>query len=92
MFLAKKITELIGSDTNNILHLTNLGEVSWYQMAQEIATIKGFAVERLVPINVKSLNRKAPRPLNTSLVCTRTDELAIDLSTTWTESLRQVLL
>ena len=92
LFLANKITELIGSDANNILHLTNLGEASWYQMAQEIAVIKGFAVERLVPINAKSLNRKAPRPLNTSLVCTRTDELAIDLSMTWAESLRQVLL
>ena len=27
-----------------------------------------------------------------SLVCARTEELAIDLSTTWAESLRQVLL
>jgi len=92
LFLANKITELIGSDTNNILHLTNLGEASWYQMAQEIAVIKGFGVERLVPINAKSLNRTAPRPMNTSLVSTRSAELAIDLSLTWAESLRQVLL
>ena len=92
LFLAKKISELIGSDANNILHLTNLGEASWYQMAQDIAVIKGFALERLVPIDAKSLGRKAPRPTNTSLVCARTEELAIDLSTTWAESLRQVLL
>lgn len=92
IFLANKITELIGSNANNILHLTNLGETSWYQMAQDIAVIKGFALERLVPIDAKSLERKAPRPTNTSLVCTRTEELAIDLSMTWAESLRQVLL
>ena len=92
LFLAKKISELIGSDANNILHLTNLGEASWYQMAQDIAVIKGFALERLVPIDAKSLGRKAPRPTNTSLVCARTEELAVDLSTTWAESLRQVLL
>ena len=92
IFLANKITELIGSNANNILHVTNLGETSWYQMAQDIAVIKGFALERLVPIDAKSLGRKAPRPTNTSLVCARTEELAIDLSTTWAESLRQVLL
>ena len=92
LFLANKITELIGSDANNILHLTNLGEASWYQMAQEIAVIKGFAVERLVPINTKSLNRKAPRPTNTSLISIRDEELTLDLSTTWADSLRQVLL
>jgi dTDP-4-dehydrorhamnose reductase len=92
IFLANKITELIGSDVSNILHITNLGEASWYQMAQGIAVIKGFALERLVPIDAKSLERKAPRPINTSLVCTRTGELTIDLSMTWAESLRQVLL
>ena len=92
LFLAKKISELIGSDANNILHLTNLGEASWYQMAQEGAIIKGFAVERLVPINARSLNRKAPRPTNTSLISTRDEELTLDLSTTWADSLRQVLL
>jgi dTDP-4-dehydrorhamnose reductase/4-ketoreductase len=92
LFLANKITELIGSDVSNILHITNLGEASWYQMAQGIAVIKGFALERLVPIDAKSLERKAPRPINTSLVCTRTGELTIDLSMTWAESLRQVLL
>lgn len=92
LFLANKITELIGSDANNILHLTNLGEASWYQLAQEVAIIKGFAVERLVPINARSLNRKAPRPTNTSLISTRDEELTLDLSTTWADSLRQVLL
>ena len=92
LFLAKKISELIGSDANNILHLTNLGEASWYQMAQDIAVIKGFALERLIPIDAKSLERKAPRPTNTSLVSTRSVELAIDLSLTWSDSLRQVLL
>jgi dTDP-4-dehydrorhamnose reductase len=61
-------------------------------MAQDIAVIKGFALERLVPIDAKSLERKALRPTNTSLVCARTEELAIDLSMTWAESLRQVLL
>lgn len=92
IFLANKITDLIGSDANNILHLTNLGEASWYQMAQEIANIKGFALERLMPISAKSLKRKAPRPSNTSLVCVRAKELTIDLSMTWVDSLRQVLL
>lgn len=92
IFLADKITELLNSNANNILHVTNLGETSWYQMAQDIAVIKGFSLERLVPIDAKSLGRKAPRPTNTSLVCARTEELAMDLSTTWEESLRQVLL
>lgn len=92
IFLANKITELIGGNANNILHLTNLGQASWYQIAQDIAVIKGFALERLVPIDAKSLERKAPRPTNTSLVSARTEELAIDLSMTWAESLRQVLL
>lgn len=92
IFLANKITELIESDANNILHITNLGQASWYQMSQEIAVIKGFEVERLVPVSAKSLKRKAPRPFNTSLVSERKLELTVDLSTTWTDSLRRILL
>jgi dTDP-4-dehydrorhamnose reductase len=92
IFLANKITELIESDANNILHITNLGQASWYQMSQEIAVIKGFEVERLVPVSAKSLKRKAPRPFNTSLVSERNLELTVDLSTTWTDSLRRILL
>jgi dTDP-4-dehydrorhamnose reductase len=92
IFLANKITELVESDANNILHITNLGQASWYQMSQEIAVIKGFEVERLVPVSAKSLKRKAPRPFNTSLVSERKLELTVDLSTTWTDSLRRILL
>ncbi len=92
IFLANKITELIESDVNNILHITNLGQASWYQMAQEIAVIKGFEVERLVPVSAKSLNRKAPRPFNTSLVSERNLELTVDLSITWADSLRKILI
>ena len=91
VFLAQKIMEVINSEANGILHITNFGEVSWFEMAHKVASIKGLSKSRLIPISINSLKQQAPRPMNTSLISIKNLMYNLDLSLTWEDSLKQIL-
>ena len=91
IFLAQKIIEIINSSANQVLHITNFGQTSWFEMAREVARIKGFSANRLVPISIDSLKQIAPRPKNTSMVSVRNELYNLNLSLKWEDSLGQIL-
>jgi dTDP-4-dehydrorhamnose reductase len=91
IFLAQKIIEIINSEANQILHITNFGQASWFEMAHEVAKIKGFSANRLVPISINSLKQIAPRPKNTSMISVKNEIYNLNLSLKWEDSLKQIL-
>ena len=91
LYLAKKIAELINTEANQILHITNFGQASWFELAHQVATIRGFSVHRLIPISGNSIKQLAPRPKNSSMISVKDKIYNLDLSLTWENSLEQIL-
>ena len=61
--LAKAIKEIIDkkSDKYGIYHVTNKGEVSWYEFAKKIFEIKNIDI-KVNPVTSEEFPRPAPRP------------------------------
>ena len=61
--LAKAIKEIIDkkSDKYGIYHVTNKGEVSWYEFAKKIFEIKNIEI-KVNPVTSEEFPRPAPRP------------------------------
>jgi len=61
--LAKAIKEIIDkkSDKYGIYHITNKGEVSWYEFAKKIFEIKKIEI-KINPVTSEEFPRPAPRP------------------------------
>ena len=65
--LAKAISELLNSDKYGIYHLTNKGEVSWYDFAKKIFELKNIDI-KINPVSTEEFKRPAPRP-HYSVLC-----------------------
>jgi dTDP-4-dehydrorhamnose reductase len=59
--LARALEPLIHTDRFGLYHLTNTGECSWFDFAQEIFRLAGLTPD-LQPITSEALGRKARRP------------------------------
>jgi len=59
--LARALNPLIHTDRFGLYHLTNTGECSWHEFAQEIFRLAGLAPD-VQPITSEALGRKARRP------------------------------
>jgi dTDP-4-dehydrorhamnose reductase len=83
--LAKAMAALIEHETLGILHITNEGECSWYEFAQEIIRLSGrqAAVE---PITTDQAGRPAARPAYSVLSAERRRRLGIKMPH-WKEAL-----
>jgi len=55
------------NDNHGVYHLVNQGECTWYEVAQEIATILDFPEECVVPTETKDFYTNLKRPKDTSL-------------------------
>ena len=60
---------LVDQERYGLYHVTNQGEVSWFEFAQEVLKAAGLDPERVEPITTASLNppRPAKRPANSRL-------------------------
>jgi dTDP-4-dehydrorhamnose reductase len=67
--LAQGILRLVVDRRAGLFHLTNQGEVSWFEFAQEVLRANGDDPERVEPIMTADLDppRPAPRPANSVL-------------------------
>jgi dTDP-4-dehydrorhamnose reductase len=67
--LAVAIKRLVVERRPGLFHLTNQGEVSWFEFAQEVLRLSGQDPERVRPIRTVDLDppRPAPRPANSVL-------------------------
>jgi dTDP-4-dehydrorhamnose reductase len=61
--LAKQIVELVLSEAPvGIYHGTNSGQATWFEFAQQIFTIAGADVSRVIPVSTPEFPRSAKRP------------------------------
>jgi dTDP-4-dehydrorhamnose reductase len=61
--LAKQIVDLVLSDaTVGIYHGTNSGQATWFEFAQEIFSIAGADISRVIPVSTLEFPRPARRP------------------------------
>lgn len=67
--VAAVIERLCADRRPGLFHVTNQGEASWYEFAQEIMVAAGYDAERVKPITTVELDppRPAPRPANSVL-------------------------
>jgi len=67
-YLALQIIKLLDFNLSRIIHVTNIGNLSWYDFALQVAKIKNFPTNRINPVSSKELHRIASRPKNSSLI------------------------
>ncbi len=75
--LAVAVMAAVASDAAGILHLTNQGVVSWFELARWIARIAGLDEERVSPCATADYPRPATRPANSVLASERLDDLGL---------------
>ena len=61
--LANQIVELVLSDASaGIYHGTNSGQATWFEFAQEIFSLAGADVSRVMPVSTSEFSKPAKRP------------------------------
>lgn len=65
--LAGMIRRLVVDRRTGVVHVTNQGAVSWYELAREVLAAAGLDPGRVAPIATAEMPRPAPRPANSVL-------------------------
>jgi len=87
--LARAIVQLCRRDASGIVHVTNAGDCSWFEFAQEIVSGAGLATV-VRPVSSQQMARPAPRPSYSVLSATRLRALGIEMPS-WRNALRRYL-
>jgi dTDP-4-dehydrorhamnose reductase len=88
--LAGKTKELIEHDAVGLFHLTNAGECSWFDFAQESLDIAGVEA-KMEPIGTAQLQQRAHRPPYSALTSDRLDKIGLKPMRSWKEALSDYL-
>jgi dTDP-4-dehydrorhamnose reductase len=88
--LAEKISELIRTPHFGLFHLTNEGECTWYQFAQEIFSLLGRK-PHLEGVDSRSFGARARRPLYSVLENKKAKDIGLSLFSPWREALKSYL-
>ncbi|HSJ72577.1 MAG TPA: dTDP-4-dehydrorhamnose reductase [Acidimicrobiia bacterium] len=75
--LASATMSAIDADGHGILHLTNSGEASWYEIALQIAELAGFDPDRVHACSTADYPTAAKRPENSVLDSERRESLGL---------------
>ena len=87
--LSRSIIELCRRDTSGIVHVTNSGDCSWFEFAQEIIGQSELTTE-VKPMSTEQLARPAPRPAYSVLSATSLHRHGIEMPA-WEDALRRYL-
>jgi dTDP-4-dehydrorhamnose reductase len=87
--LARAITQLCRKNATGIVHVTNTGNCTWFEFAQEIVRSKGLATT-VRPVSSEQMARPAPRPAYSVLSPTRLQALGIEMPS-WRDALKRYL-
>jgi dTDP-4-dehydrorhamnose reductase len=87
--LARAIIELCRKDARGVVHVTNAGNCSWFEFAQEIVKGAGLATE-VKPVSTSEMARPAPRPGYSVLSTTSLRRYGIEMPM-WKDALRRYL-
>jgi len=77
--------------TRGIYHITNRGEVSWFDYAKEIMKIAKIKNTKVVPITSSQLDRPAKRPAFSLLDNTKFEKAVGFVMRPWQEALKEYL-
>jgi dTDP-4-dehydrorhamnose reductase len=87
--LARGIISLCREEARGIVHVTNSGNCSWFEFAQETVKDAGLAVE-VRPVSSSQMARPAPRPAYSVLSATSLQHYRIEMPE-WKDALRRYL-
>ena len=76
--LATATLAALDADASGILHLTNAGTTTWFDLAREVAAIADLDVDHVRPVSASEFSTDAARPANSVLESVRLDELGLD--------------
>jgi dTDP-4-dehydrorhamnose reductase len=85
--LARAIIQLSRKNGNGIVHVTNSGDCTWFDFAEEIVRTAGLTTT-VRPMSSKQMARPAPRPAYSVLSPARSQALGIEMSS-WRDALRR---
>lgn len=77
--LAAGTLAAVDAGASGVLHLTNQGETTWFELARDIAELAGFDPGLVKPTTSVELDRPATRPKNSVLDSERLEELGLTL-------------
>ena len=87
--LARAIVRLCRKNASGIVHVTNAGDCTWFEFAQEI--VRGAKLATTVrPVSSQQMARPAPRPAYSVLSPTRLEALGIEMPS-WQDALQRYL-
>jgi dTDP-4-dehydrorhamnose reductase len=87
--LARAIVQLCQNDAKGIVHVTNAGDCTWFEFAEQI--VKGSGLSTTVrPVSSREMARPAPRPAYSVLSPTSLWTLGIEMPS-WRDALRRYL-
>ena len=92
--LAKAIAGLIKGLTKpfgEIVHISNRGEVSWFDYAKEIVSLSGIKGVRLVSVSSRELGRPAARPSFSILDNTKFEKITGFSMRPWKDALKEYI-
>jgi dTDP-4-dehydrorhamnose reductase len=86
--LAKATTRLIEQRADGLIHFTNSGDCSWFQIAREAVRLAGLTTP-VVPISTSEYPTAARRPANSLLDCTRYSAVTDETPRPWQDALAE---
>ena len=87
--LARAIIQLCRKNARGIVHVTNAGDCSWFEFAQEIVKSAGLTTN-VRPVSSQQMARPAPRPAYSVLSPARLRALGVEMPS-WRDALRRYL-
>ena len=87
--LSRVIIELARQQAGGIMHVTNSGNCTWFEFAQQIVASAGLATE-VRPVSSQQMARPAPRPAYSVLSLARLNSIGIK-TPSWQDALRRYL-
>ena len=92
--VAERIADLgprIGSEAKGVLHATNSGETTWFELAREVFRLIGADPDRVHPTTSAAFTRPAPRPAYSALGHSRWPQTGLGPLRDWRTALHEAL-
>ena len=89
--LAGVIVAALETGATGLLHATNSGDASRYELAVAVADLAGFDPSLIAPVTIADLDLAAPRPVYTAMRSERLAALGLSVMRPWREALAPVV-
>jgi dTDP-4-dehydrorhamnose reductase len=88
--LARKVSDLLSTDSFGLFHITANGDCSWFEFAREIFSLAGVRAD-LAPTTSEAFQSPARRPAYSVLANARLRALGMDDLKDWRAALQEYL-